>query len=101
MSQNAPKWERLAGQDCKIPNSILLRLWAGSDGAFSIKFSNNGQLIAIACKHGNTYPILLYSIPDGEEMGALNGHQQLVYDMNWAKDDNRLVSASSDGTAQV
>lgn len=36
----------------------MLRLWAGSHGAFTIKFSNKGYLLAVACRHGETFPIL-------------------------------------------
>ncbi|XP_078486609.1 jouberin-like isoform X2 [Ciona intestinalis] len=99
--QSEPKWTRLPGQTCKIPNTVSLKLWAGTDGAFSIRFSKSGTRIAVACKHGPIYPILLYSIPGGEEMGALVGHQQLVYDIQWSNDSSKLVSASADGTAQV
>uniref|UniRef100_F6YJE7 SH3 domain-containing protein n=1 Tax=Ciona intestinalis TaxID=7719 RepID=F6YJE7_CIOIN len=99
--QLEPKWSRLPGQTCKIPNTVSLKLWAGTDGAFSIRFSKSGTRIAVACKHGPIYPILLYSIPGGEEMGALVGHQQLVYDIQWSNDSSKLVSASADGTAQV
>uniref|UniRef100_H2Z6J7 Uncharacterized protein n=1 Tax=Ciona savignyi TaxID=51511 RepID=H2Z6J7_CIOSA len=95
------KWSRLPGQTCKIPNTVALKLWAGADGAFTIRFSKSGTRLAVACKHGPIYPILLYRIPSGEEMGALVGHQQLVYDIQWSNDSTKLVSASADGTAQV
>nr|CAB3220659.1 jouberin-like [Phallusia mammillata] len=99
--EKKPKWSRLPGQTCKIPNAVALRLWSGSDGAFSIRFSNSGTRLAVACKHENSYPILLYGIPGGAEMGCLNNHQQLVYDIQWSNNDDRVVSASADGTAQV
>lgn len=48
----------------------------------------------------STIPLSVYGIPGGEEMGALIGHQQLVYDIHWSNDDRRLVTSSGDGTAQ-
>lgn len=42
----------------------------------------------------------VYGIPGGGEMGCLNNHQQLVYDIQWSNDDEKVVSASADGTAQ-
>jgi len=57
-------------------------------------------------KFGSICPIIIivmlpvYSIPRGGEMGCLNGHQQLVYDIRWSRNDDRVVSASADGTAQ-
>jgi len=96
-----PTWSKLPNQDFKVPNSMMLRLWAGSHGAFTIKFSNKGYLLAVACRHGETFPILIYSIPYGELSGELCGHQQLVYDIDWSLNDQLLLSASGDGTAQV
>nr|XP_039271437.1 jouberin-like isoform X1 [Styela clava]XP_039271438.1 jouberin-like isoform X1 [Styela clava] len=94
-------WSRLPGQTCKIPNAPLLRFWGGSEGAFTLQFSHRGTRLAVACRHETTYPILLYGIPNGEDIGVITGHQQLVYDLQWSKNDRYLLSASADGTAQV
>ncbi|CAK8690838.1 unnamed protein product [Clavelina lepadiformis] len=99
--EEKPRWSRLPGQTCKVPNVVSSRLWSGTDGAFTIRFSNGGTRLAVACKYSSSYPILLYGIPHGEEMGALNGHQQLVYDIHWSNNDEKVVSSSGDGTAQV
>lgn len=44
--------------------------------------------------------ISVYNIPYGELVGELCGHQQIVYDFDWNKNDELLLSASGDGTAQ-
>jgi len=95
------KWTKKPGQSSKIPNNEMLQLWAGNHGAFTIKFSNNGYFLAAACRHGQTFPVLIYNIPYGELIGELCGHQQIVYDFDWSKNDELLLSASGDGTAQV
>lgn len=32
--------------------------------------------------------------------GRLNGHYGIVYDICWSKDDQSILTASSDGTAR-
>jgi len=95
------KWTKKPGQASKVPNNEMVQLWAGNHGAFTIRFSNNGYFLAAACRHGQTFPVLIYNIPYGELVGELCGHQQIVYDFDWNKNDELLLSASGDGTAQV
>ncbi|XP_064605140.1 jouberin-like [Liolophura sinensis] len=94
-------WARLAGQACKIPNSLLLSLHGGTKGCFVIKFSHNGRSLACACQDRDGYPILLYEIPSGELLARLSGHFGIIYDLCWSNMDSHLLSASSDGTARL
>ncbi|XP_053566874.1 jouberin [Bombina bombina] len=95
------RWTRLPGQACHIPNKRLLSLRAGHMGCFSVCFSNDGRTLAAACADRDGYPIYLYEIPSGQYMMALHGHLSVVYDLCWSKNDQNLLSASSDCTVRL
>lgn len=42
----------------------------------------------------------VYEIPSGRVLAAFSGHLKIVYDLCWSRDDQRLLSASSDGTVR-
>lgn len=43
----------------------------------------------------------MYEIPSGRFMRELCGHLNIIYDLDWSKDDRYLVTSSSDGTARL
>ncbi|XP_036024794.1 jouberin isoform X2 [Onychomys torridus] len=100
-SKEVVKWKRLPGQACRIPNKHLFSLNAGERGCFCLDFSHNGRILATACASRDGYPIILYEIPSGRFMRELCGHLNIIYDLDWSKDDRFLVTSSSDGTARV
>ncbi|XP_005361015.1 jouberin isoform X1 [Microtus ochrogaster] len=100
-SKEVVKWKRLPGQACRIPNKHLFSLNAGERGCFCLGFSHNGRILAAACASRDGYPIILYEIPSGRFMRELCGHLNIIYDLDWSKDDRYLVTSSSDGTARV
>ncbi|XP_028633192.1 jouberin isoform X1 [Grammomys surdaster] len=100
-SKEEVKWKRLPGQACRIPNKHLFSLNAGERGCFCLDFSHNGRILAAACASRDGYPIILYEIPSGRFMRELCGHLNIIYDIDWSKDDRYLVTSSSDGTARV
>ncbi|KAM8945544.1 jouberin [Pelodytes ibericus] len=95
------RWTRLPGQACRIPNNHLLSLHAGHKGCFSVRFSNDGRTLAAACSCRDSYPVYLYEIPSGQFLRELHGHLNVVYDLSWSKDDQHLLSSSSDGTVRL
>ncbi|XP_056422576.1 jouberin isoform X2 [Hyla sarda] len=95
------KWTRLPGQACRIPNKHFLSLRGGHMGCFSLCFSHVGRTLAAACANRDGYPIYLYEIPSGQYLIELHGHLNVVYDLCWSKDDQHLLSASSDGTVRL
>ncbi|XP_044147534.1 jouberin [Bufo gargarizans] len=95
------RWTRLPGQACRIPNRRFLSFRGGHMGCFSLCFSNVGRTLAAACADRDDYPIYLYEIPSGQYLRELHGHLNVVYDLCWSKDDDHLLSASSDGTARL
>ncbi|KND03950.1 uncharacterized protein SPPG_01401 [Spizellomyces punctatus DAOM BR117] len=99
--QKHPQWRRRQGQRCKLPNTILYRIDSGTKGAFTCSFSHSGQYLAIACMDESGYPIKVYRVLTAERVAVLTGHADLVYEVNWARDDSELVSASSDGSVRV
>lgn len=65
-------------------------------------FSNNGLYLAVGCiaaansssgrNSGNnaldaSYPIKIYNVVTGDRVASLEGHQDLVYEVNWSWDD--------------
>ncbi|NXP79234.1 AHI1 protein, partial [Ramphastos sulfuratus] len=100
--KNEPfKWARLPGQACRIPNKHLFSLRAGDMGCFCIRFSHDGKTLAAACAGRNGYPIVLYEIPSGRFLREFYGHLNIVYDLCWSKDNQYLLTASSDGTVRM
>ncbi|NXF41295.1 AHI1 protein, partial [Nyctibius bracteatus] len=95
------KWTRLPGQACRIPNKHLFSLRSGDMGCFCIRFSHDGKTLAAACAGRNGYPIVLYEIPSGQFLREFCGHFKIVYDLCWSKDDQYLLTASSDGTVRM
>ncbi|NXP43574.1 AHI1 protein, partial [Heliornis fulica] len=95
------KWTRLPGQACRIPNKHLFSLRGGSMGCFCIRFSHDGKILAAACAGRNGYPVVLYEIPSGQLLREFYGHLNIVYDLCWSKDNQYLLTASSDGTVRM
>ncbi|XP_078609281.1 jouberin-like isoform X5 [Branchiostoma floridae x Branchiostoma japonicum] len=95
------RWGRLKGQVCRLPNKQTLSLQAGRMGCMIVRFSPNGRMLACGCADKDSYPILIYEIPEGSLKGQFLGHHNIVYDLSWSPDNNQLFSASSDGTARV
>ncbi|KAM9316683.1 jouberin [Gastrophryne carolinensis] len=95
------KWTRLPGQACRIPNRQFLSLRAGHMGCSFVCFSNEGRTLAAACANRDGYPINLYEIPSGQYLRELHGHLNVVYDLCWSRDDQHLLSASSDATVRL
>ncbi|XP_053144451.1 jouberin isoform X2 [Hemicordylus capensis] len=95
------KWSRLPGQVCRIPNKHLFSLRAGDMGCFCIRFSEDGRTLAAGCAGRDGYPIILYEIPSGQYLREFYGHLNIVYDICWSKDNQHLLTASSDGTARM
>ncbi|KFW63669.1 Jouberin, partial [Pygoscelis adeliae] len=95
------KWTRLPGQVCRIPNKHLFSLRGGDMGCFCIRFSHDGKTLAAACAGRNGYPIVLYEIPSGQFLREFYGHLNIVYDLCWSKDNQYLLTASSDGTVRM
>ncbi|XP_075001991.1 jouberin isoform X7 [Calonectris borealis] len=95
------KWTRLPGQVCRIPNKHLFSLRSGDMGCFCIRFSHDGKTLAAACAGRNGYPIVLYEIPSGQFLREFYGHLNIVYDLCWSKDNQYLLTASSDGTVRM
>ncbi|KAF4796289.1 Jouberin [Turdus rufiventris] len=95
------KWLRLPGQACRIPNKHLFSLRGGDMGCFCIRFSHDGRTLAAACAGRNGYPIALYEIPSGQFLREFYGHLNIVYDLCWSKDNQYLLTASSDCTVRM
>ncbi|KAI9526994.1 hypothetical protein NQZ68_034665 [Dissostichus eleginoides] len=95
-----PRWSRLPGQVCRIPNRPLLSLRGGQYGCLTLQFSHSGTRLAAACADRDSFPVIVYEIPSGKALMVFSGHLKIVYDLCWSSDDCSLLSASSDGTVR-
>ncbi|KAI1895771.1 hypothetical protein AGOR_G00110200 [Albula goreensis] len=95
------RWSRAPGQVCRIPNKPMLAFRGGQMGCFTVRFSLDGRALAAACADRDAFPIIVYEIPSGTVLAAFNGHLSIVYDLCWSRDNNMLLSASSDGTVRM
>ena len=97
---NQKIWRHEKGQPFKIPNKLLYSFDSGAKygfspgmifdfhrGAFSCSFSHNGLYLAIACMTLQSYPIKVFDVLTGERVATLEGHQDLVYQLNWSMND--------------
>ncbi|XP_035466368.2 jouberin isoform X2 [Scophthalmus maximus] len=98
--QPALRWSRVPGQGCRIPNKPMLAFRGGQMGCFTVLFSHAGTALAAACADRDAFPVVVYEIPSGKVLAAFSGHLKIVYDLCWSTDDQRLLSASSDGTVR-
>ena len=55
--------------------------------SFSCAYSNSGMLLAIASIEANSFPIKIYQAQTGERMATLQGHVDLVYQLQWSEND--------------
>ncbi|XP_062253329.1 jouberin isoform X1 [Platichthys flesus] len=94
------RWSRLPGQVCRIPNKPMLTFRGGQMGCFTVLFSHAGTILAAACADRDSFPVVVYDIPSGKILAAFSGHLKIVYDLCWSRNDQRLLSASSDGTVR-
>ncbi|GAB6023618.1 Jouberin, variant 2 [Chamberlinius hualienensis] len=97
-----PRWSRLPGQSCKVPNAQSIKLPTHGKGCYTASFSPDGRLIACAnCVDNNSSVILLYDILSGETLNRYQNHYGLIYEINFSYESSLMVSASGDGSAKV
>jgi len=72
-------------------------------GCFRISFSNNGSMLAAACTSSDTSTVI--KIFDVETEFKLiytyRGHENIIHQLAWSKNDKYLASVSSDFMARV
>jgi jouberin len=94
-------WTRLPGQTCKIPDQNLYEFSMVVKGAWCLRFSTDGKLLAVASPappRGSS--VRVYSVENGSLEVELQGHKGPIYALDWHR-DRRLLSASGDGTVRV
>ena len=94
-----PTWSRLAGQQCRLPNTRRATLAEDAESCQTLRFDGGGQRLACAVQRAAQFPVLVYQVASGQRTHALLGHAGLVYDLRWA--DDRLLTASADWTARL
>lgn len=107
------KRQRLRSKEypCLIPNRVLMNFSTGRFGAFLVKFSKSGHLLAIVSPSGKYfrpsdnhafYSLRLFNIFWGKQVASIEiAHHGVIYALNWSNDDQYLLTCSADGTIKV
>ena len=85
-----------------MPNQRVWKFETESQGAFKIKFCYSGKYLAASCTLANNKTVIkIFDVEDGNLQIVLSGHNDLIHDLCWSKDDRFLISASADGSVKV
>ncbi|MCD6475160.1 MAG: hypothetical protein J7K85_02705 [Anaerolineaceae bacterium] len=76
----------------------LMTLTHGSGSVRALAFSGDNNILATG---GDDTVIRLWRITDGKELAALEGHGDVIFDVEFSPDDEMLASASSDYTIRL
>lgn len=100
--RNIEKIWRYKNEECKIPDKISLKLDSGNLGCFKVTFSTFGKFVACGCYENNNIGILkIFNVFKGSLKREINAHFGLIYDLQWSKDDEYIISASADGSCKL
>ena len=92
----------LEGDECKIPSEHLYRFTSTKLGCNTLKFSYCGRFLACAVTKENSRTLVpMYDVEDGVKMYELQGHKNLIHDIDWHPSSEYLVTSSSDLSATV
>jgi len=69
--------------------------------ARALAFSPDGEVLAGTGGDANDFTIHLWYAESGEEIGALEGHRDIVWNLAFSPDGSMLASVSGDGTANI
>ncbi|KAI6646562.1 Jouberin [Oopsacas minuta] len=94
-------WSRQVGEKCQVPNTPLLSFSLSGSGGSVLKFSPDGNHLAVSVALGEQSEVCVYDVPSCDEGAKLKGHQGLIYDISWSPRSLLLVTASQDTTARV
>jgi len=71
------------------------------DVVHTLAFTPDDAVLAAAGGNTEGFDIHLWDVATGHDIGILNGHGDIVWDMAFSPDGQLLASASSDGTAKI
>ena len=71
------------------------------DVVHALAFTPDNAVLAAAGGNTEGFDIHLWDVATGRDVGILNGHSDIVWNMAFSPDGQLLVSASSDGTAKI
>lgn len=85
----------------QIPRYLNAQIPAGEHGALCLTFNRAGTVLAAAIQSNNEFYVYLYETVNFHIISYFPAHIDLIYELAFSKDDRRLLSVSSDGTARV
>lgn len=87
--------------DSQVPRYLNVQIPAGEHGALCLTFNRAGTILAAAIQSNNEFCVYLYDTINFNIISSFPAHIDLIYELAFSKDDTRLLSVSSDGTARV
>jgi WD40 repeat protein len=100
-SDSDPPLDRAPPRKCAIPRRLAGQIPAGENGILSVRFNQAGTYLAAALQINGEYCIQLYQTTDLSLVQTVAGHIDLIYELAFSADGNRLLSVSSDGMAKI
>lgn len=103
------QWRKLPGQAFKCPAKPMRKIMEHKNGSSIARFDKRGAFLAYTKTGDNkSNHIVLLKFPDLKKVLTLNGHVNLIYDLDWMDSASNIdhkcsfiVSASSDKTAII
>ena len=86
---------------CQIPRYLNVQIPAGEHGALCLRFNRAGTILAAAVQINNDYYINFYNTSSFNLISTYPAHVDLIYELAFSYNDEKLLSVSSDGTAKV
>lgn len=71
------------------------------DVVHALAFTPDNAVLAAAGGNTEGFDIHLWDVATGQDVGILNGHGDIVWDLSFSPDGQLLASASRDGTAKI
>lgn len=86
---------------CEVINTETTSSQVICWGAYDCALSPGGTSIVVAGGSYGDARLEIFDTADGNRLGVLNGHQDLVSSCDWSSDGRLIASGSRDGTVKV
>ncbi|EAY12092.1 hypothetical protein TVAG_301090 [Trichomonas vaginalis G3] len=86
---------------CILPRVLKTQLYPGDHGALYLTFNHAGTMLAAAVHKDHQYYIDLINTATFKLIDSFPAHIETIYELEFSKNDNLLLSVSADCSAKV